>query len=163
MTKEDTPFEIKTLYALTITPENSFQFLGKTNRYELFRQALRERLNKLGCLFSLHIEASEVWSTTDNPKSVGPRLHAHGIIYIRDASEMREFLLYGLYGLQMMGTYKMKPITDLEGWKTYCTKQNWVWQRGPLENCDLWDPKVIKSVRKSVSSCESSFFVDQTS
>jgi hypothetical protein len=91
--------------ALTISPATTFK-----TAYELRTLLNRWRrcFRKLKSQFWLHPEIAD-----------GNRLHFHGVYFLGDRISFEEDKSF----LEQYGFIKIKPITDLKKWKTYCYKE----------------------------------------
>lgn len=60
------------------------------------------------------------------PGSQVPRLHGHGLLYIGDNDNLRDFFLYVCPFLDQISIYEVDSISDPDYWIAYCTKHNWL-------------------------------------
>lgn len=100
------------ILAISIAPEDKYQFYDKEDRVETFKKYTRTHLTlmiKTTCYLRLRTEVS--------PHG---RLHYHGYVIIRDPLR---FYLYTIPALEGSYTICIKPLTDEKVWEDYCQKQ----------------------------------------
>ncbi len=110
-------------YALTLNPIDKFQFLGKPNRLNRFRNFIHEQLMNFSCRYEMFLEISEPRGFHIS-KYAGPRLHLHGTIKFRKNKEMAQFLLLDYYDLLRWASVDIDTVGDLDVWRAYCMKQH---------------------------------------
>lgn len=109
-------------YALTINPNNKYQYYCKTNRLDLFKRYVNEVLFKdFTGLYHCVIELSEPIGDI----TVAPRLHIHGYILFQNKSELGTFMLHTLPQWVNSNHVHIVPMgrySDM--WYYYMHKQN---------------------------------------
>lgn len=133
---EDTE-HLETL-AITLAPDDKFQFFDVDDRIAKFYSATRTNLTlaiKQTCYLRLRTEVS----------SLG-RLHYHGYVTIRDRLK---FYLYTIPYLQGNYTINIKNMQDEMGWDNYCQKQgiNQDWILIPYLQTNNPQKNVIRKAR----------------
>lgn len=137
-------YEVGTRYAITLNPNNRYQFYHKVDRLRRFRNFIREYF--LNNDIQMVMEISEPFGNMSEGYA-GPRLHTHGFIRFRDKSELLNFLLFQLPSLLqvMRVTVKMASNKTIEGWLEYCTKQRLIPNNVKyISNCGIENSKQLK-------------------
>lgn len=100
------------VFAITIAPDDDWQYFKKPDRLKLFKDKFRTFLTfiiKQCAQLELYVEISS-----------NGRLHYHGVIHIRDKME---FYLYAVPALEEQATICLKAASEMREWYKYCTKQ----------------------------------------
>lgn len=136
-----TNFYEKGWYSITINPSDKYQYFGKSDRMQQFRNHVHTGLLFLKAMhidYHLYTELSEPKDNTKWSKN-GPRLHCHGIIRFRSTLSIKNFLLMGIYNLTRWCIYDIDTIKDINIWEQYCLKQQHIIKEKPFCNDDsLW-------------------------
>lgn len=125
------------VYAFTFNPSNSHQYFvpkkRKTtdeSRLDLFMKWIRRTLEEL--LFMSNIEYVLVIEMTEPirgglaPGHQKPRLHGHGMIYLKDLTAIRTFLLDVAPLFDEVVQYELDTINDYAKWREYCHKHQFL-------------------------------------
>lgn len=103
-------------YAITLNPEDTYQYWDIEQRMDAFNKYHKGYLGKLTAssidnifIMSLRIEVSP-----------NGRLHYHGILKILNK---KHFYLYTIHKLQKIYAYKIDTINKPDVWETYYNKQ----------------------------------------
>lgn len=126
-------FKEGTVYAVTICPEDRYQYFGSPNRMQKFRNTLREILfhyHEAGIQYHHLIELSEPKSKSEH----GPRLHTHGIMLLPTKQSVKVFLLSLYNMLCKIGIIDLDVVEDEAVWRGYCHKQQGIIDEVPLHN-----------------------------
>lgn len=124
-------------YSVTICPDDQHQWFGKEDRLKRFTDYvnayLLDAINST-TQYIFFIELSEPYGKFMN--SLGPRLHLHGKIKIREDNilHLRNFLLNGIYKLTRGCLIDIHLINDMKIWDDYCQKHAKVMRMKPLTN-----------------------------
>lgn len=100
------------VFAITIAPDDDWQYFKKTDRLKVFKDKFRTFLTftiKQYAQLELFVEVSS-----------NGRLHYHGVINIRDKMG---FYLYAVPALEEQSTVCIKAASEMHEWYAYCTKQ----------------------------------------
>lgn len=129
-------------YAVTISPDDAHQYVGKEDRMKLFRQYWYEMFlcykYKYNIDYHFELELSEP-RNIKTPSYNGPRLHLHGIICFNKNSSIKGFLLEQYYKITKSALLDIDTLDNIDVWYNYCTKQNHIMKEPPLSNHeDLW-------------------------
>jgi len=126
-------------YAITVNPEDGYQFNDKPDRLSKFVNYMNElflsSLNMYGIAYEIYTELSE-------PKEVkykagGSRLHCHGVIQFNSTDQVRNFLLHSQYKISQVGQTLYKEVTDGKGWNDYCLKQQKIMRVSPYKSSTI--------------------------
>lgn len=99
--------------------------MGKWKAY--VTKTLNQILKTTNIYYYLEIEISEKPCMGNRPPgSQVPRLHGHGLLYIGDNDNLRDFFLYVCPFLDQVSIYEVDTISDPDYWIEYCTKHNWL-------------------------------------
>ncbi len=121
---EKVNFKVNTPYAITISPNDKCQFIGRPERLQRFRHFWYEMFLKQGFKYEIFIEISEPLNQSQLKQgSLGPRLHLHGVIEFRTTKEIGQFLLYTIYKYLRVGNVYIHTISDPDVWQGYYNKQ----------------------------------------
>lgn len=131
-------YESGNTYAVTLNPQDKYQYFGNPDRLQKLHNKLYELfLNRpKGMDYKFFFEISE-------PKLLkcekgGPRIHIHGWITFNTDKSVYKFLLTFLYKLQHIGILDIDTIDNMDTWQSYCTKQQRYINVKPLSNvCEL--------------------------
>lgn len=132
-------FGIGVTYAITIAPNDKFQYFGYPDRLEKQRNMLNEQIllyTKLKIDFLFFSELSEPHEGGKFGLN-GPRGHFHGTISFKSIRGLKCWLLTEYYKLLKIGIVDIDTITDHGYWINYCTKQQHIIDLEPLTNHDL--------------------------
>jgi len=107
--------KINTPYAITINPNDNFQYIGLTTvqRLKTFRntqEIFLERLFSPNSIYKFNIEVS-----------AKGRLHLHGVIKVKD---IQSFYVFAIPQLLTKSMVEIDTLNDRTIWDRYCTKQN---------------------------------------
>ncbi len=119
-------------YSLTLNPVDKFQFLGKVDRYNKFRNFIYEQLMLLSCTYEFFIELSEPRGMHTQGYA-GPRLHLHGWIEFKTRRDIGKFLLVDFYKLTRFASIDIDTISNFATWIKYCKKQK-IYKKNRLSN-----------------------------
>lgn len=125
------------LYSITVNPDDKFQYLGKSDRMQSFRNLIAGIFVKYPQQktdYYLMVELSEPREV--NPPGVGPRLHIHGMIRFNSNKAVKQFLLTDFYQLTRLGHVDIDVVNDFEYWDDYIHKQFVILQEFPISNYD---------------------------
>lgn len=136
----ETSFDEKVLlvpgqsYAVTINPENQYHTVRykssvvESTRIESFESHIGKLLPQVfnNCGYSFITEISENPIMKKCKGKQEPRLHLHGVVRFASADDIKEFLLYGSIMLAKVSNYAVEPLSDLDKWIAYCSKQSFL-------------------------------------
>lgn len=134
-------YKLKTYYAITINPDDKHQYFHDGGqRFSNFINHANDyyfcRLKQNEIDYVLHPEISE---PRDNIQYAGsPRLHFHGVVYLKSKQSILHFLLQFLVKVSSFAMYKIEPLKDSYKWESYCKKQSFLGFK-PLSNYDKAD------------------------
>lgn len=108
---------VNQMYALTINPNDNFQFIGKNtnDRLRVFRNTMEIMLDQWLCSNSKYCMNIEV--------SAKGRLHLHGAIRVQD---VKSFYIYAIPNMLSKCSIELDTIKDKHIWYNYCTKQSFM-------------------------------------
>lgn len=138
---EKNPYKKKFL-AITINFDNEHQFYYHNNRMTKWRDfvndMLLDSLNGLNyCLYP------EISTPIGDINCMGPRLHLHGIIHLRNKSKLKYFLIHSLPRLKRHSMIRIDICNDPHLWYNYCTKDKEWFNELPfsnfIESFNLWE------------------------
>lgn len=117
-------YKIDTYYAITIQPDDKIQFCGTDHmaRINKFRQYYYSMFQDYKAPYYINIEISEPLGSLPN-KSVGPRLHIHGIIKFNTKKQILKFLLVQMHTILKQARLEISEINDKTAWWKYIHKQ----------------------------------------
>lgn len=122
--------------AFTLNASDKFQYFGDSDRLNkgvrFYSQRLKDALDPYA-KYVAYLELSEPHGNLD-VKTMGPRLHVHGVFILRNEIMTRQFLLHGLPRLKEECKVDIDTIKDASVWAFYCTKQQHIMQTAPLYN-----------------------------
>lgn len=116
-------YQPHTRYALTIAPQDKYQYVGRVDRFKLCSKLLIDTMKELennGIEFCLYPELSEPRNING---TIGPRFHVHGVLLTGDTATVKYLLLDGIYKMSKLGIVDIDTIKDHQKWFDYCTKQ----------------------------------------
>ncbi len=135
--KKNIKYQLHIPYAVTITPCDKYQFAGRVDRFNRFRNCWYEEFLTLKCKYEMFIEISEPLDQKMLMKgTLGPRLHIHGIIQFKTKRELGEFLLSTVYRWLRMANVYIHSISESEVWDSYYQKQT-LFKRNRLSSFEL--------------------------
>lgn len=148
-------YEKNTHYAVTINPEDKFQYFGTPERFKKFRSLMYElflSLTQQHIAYKFVIELSE---PRNNKYGSGPRYHVHGWILFKSNRSIWQFLDNTFYRWTRIGHVDIDTIKDLVDWETYMTKQSHIFKsvNTVLSSMDLELANSLKKgkvIRKTV-------------
>lgn len=109
-------------YAFSFNPEDKYQFYGKFDRFQKFKNHYFELLMKFKGDYFLVTEVSEPRGKLI--KSRGPRLHCHGVIRFSSNKHILHFLLLTLPLFCNHNTIELDTIDKGIDWYKYIMKQS---------------------------------------
>jgi len=138
--KKKNPYLGHKIFKISLNPNNSCQFINEVkggvfkdleigDRLPRFKRWLNKYLQacfrQSGIHYIFHIEVSTpIGSSFDKKNYIGPRLHAHGIIYMSDNKQLREWLIEVYPRLLSNCRIDIDTMDDLNVWKSYISKDN---------------------------------------
>lgn len=119
-------------YSMTLNPNDKYQFAGKPDRMQLFRNTYYGIM--VGWTETNYLFYTELSEPKNVNGTIGPRLHLHGFIKFTSNKAIKNFLLHEVYKLSKLGIVDIDTISDEEYWKKYCKKQQHIIMEKPLTN-----------------------------
>lgn len=112
-------------YAITIQPDDKVQFYGEDQRLHEFYEYYRHKLERLMCdvndfNYWFQIEYSEPHGSVTG---MGPRLHLHGIIYLKSRKSVWRWLSLIMPDMLQHARLEISNLNDKKAWLNYCKKQ----------------------------------------
>jgi hypothetical protein len=160
--------ELNTFYSFTLSPNDSCQYFGyahrcekrdhifdptETQRLKLFQRYIRDypyKVLKKFCDVKLYSEISR-----------NGRLHCHGWIKFKDFKSVMLFYTNVVEEYKRVyGFIEIDTIKDMQVWKTYCTKQQHLWEACDVEQ-EITPPKV--GTKKQISKGYFAYEYDEES
>ena len=124
-----------TPYAITIQPDDKHQYFRSPTRMDKFKNYINEFLLSLPTVkidYYFVIELSEPIGTVT---SQGPRLHAHGVIYMNSNHSVYKFLLDIMPIWLTSARLEISKLNDVSYWVNYIHKQQHIFKKTkPLSN-----------------------------
>jgi len=135
----DLYYKINTWYAITINPEDTYQFIGKPDRLnkcvDHMNEVLLTALNIYGITYVIHIDISEPREV--KYKGPGARIHFHGRIMFNNNDQLVKFLLYGQCAIAQCGQTLYKEIDNYDKWEVYCKKYDHIHGKTPIKSAGI--------------------------
>lgn len=132
----DLYYKVGTWYAITINPEDSYQFIGKPDRLNKcinhMNEVLLTALSIYGITYVIHVDISEPKEV--RYKGTGARVHYHGRIMFNNNDQLIKFLLYGQCAIAQCGQTLYKQIDHYDKWDAYCKKYDHIHGKSPLKS-----------------------------
>lgn len=119
-------------YSMTLNPNDKYQYPGKQDRMQLFRNTYYGIF--VGWTDTNYLFYTELSEPKNVNGTIGPRLHLHGFIKFTTNAAIKRFLLHEHYKLNRIGIVDIDTIDDQEYWKKYCKKQQHIIMEKPLTN-----------------------------
>ncbi len=136
-TEKKVNYQLHVPYAVTITPCDKFQYAGRVDRLNRFRNCWYEEFLTINFKYEMFIEISEPLNQKMLMKgTLGPRLHLHGVVQFKCKRELGEFLLNTVYRWLRMGNVYIHTISESDVWHSYYDKQH-VFKRNRLSNFEI--------------------------
>ncbi len=151
-TEKKANYKLRTPYAVTITPCDKYQYGGRVDRYERFRNHWYEEFLTLKFKYEMFIEISEPLNQKMLMKgTLGPRLHIHGVIQFKTNRELGEFLLNTVYRWLRMANVYIHTISESDVWHSYYSKQT-LFKYNRLSSFDIDNSRLERSEATKLSS-----------
>ncbi len=119
----DNYYVVDTTYAITIMPNDTYQFAGQKDRLRKFHKFMFTFFMDFPCDYDFVTELSEPRGMILH-HNTGSRLHLHGVIRFKHKKEIGIFLTHWIYKFTRIGNIDIDTVGDLDIWFSYMHKQH---------------------------------------